>query len=810
LVIATTGSIGTVLILANFRDSARALRENAIVHARGISNYAESAILLNDHVALERVLRAATMHRDLAEIHIFDADINELASADPLPDPERSYMRGLYKSLQIIQHPGSYVVRPADDRFHVYVPIMRTQEKLDVELLDGQQSAPDLDRPIGYVALGYSLVRIRGELASRVRSSILVSLIVIAVGTGLTIVLVKQLLRPLKNLIDATVAIAGGDRSRRVQEDALPEFATLARSFNRMADRLQESYSSIERTIEQRTAELTSRTDELETEITTRERIESALRASQQQRDAIINSIDGIVWEAEPNTFAFQFVSERAENLLGYPVAQWLDQPDFWFRHIHPDDVQWAVDYCANAVRGLEDHQFEYRMIAADGRVIWMRDIVSVVAENDRPVRLCGVMFDVTTRKQAEVELERAKNAAEQANRVKRDFLANMSHEIRTPMTAILGFAENLLDPELSESDSVQVVRTIRRNGNHLMQIINDILDISKIEAGKLQIERLLCSPVQIIEEVRSLMQPRATAKRLEFDVRYQGKLPASIETDPMRLRQVLINLVTNAVKFTNEGGVRIEVELDENDSDPRIRFRVVDTGLGMSPDQLQSVFQPFTQADETTTRRFGGTGLGLAICRHLVQALGGKIDVDSTLGRGTTFSFSVRTGKLDGVERVDVTSELSSATASNAAPDAAAAAPRLDASILVAEDGPDNQRLISFILKKAGARVEIAENGQVAVDKALEARQAGEPYDVILMDMQMPVLDGYEATRTLRRDAYDLPIIALTAHAMATDRDKCIAAGCDDYATKPLDRRKLIELIAQTCAERRGVRSPT
>jgi len=381
---------------------------------------------------------------------------------------------------------------------------------------------------------------------------------------------------------------------------------------------------------------------------------------------------------------------------------------------------------------------------------------------------------------------------AEEANQSKSEFLANMSHEIRTPMTAILGFNDILLD-NATEPDDIDAARTVKENGEYLLNLINEILDLSKIEAGKLEVEQLECSPHGIIADVASLMRVRAKAKGLPLNVQFEGPIPKTIQSDPTRLRQILINIVGNAIKFTETGSIQIVTRLlDETGEKPRLQFGVTDTGIGIAVDKIDMLFKPFTQADDSTTRKFGGTGLGLSISKRLVELLGGEFSVSSTMGQGSTFSVSVSTGPLDNVNlihdsREDVNEDVKEDVK----------VPLRNLCILLAEDGPDNQRLIGFILKKAGAEVELADNGQIALELANTARSEGLPFDVILMDMQMPVLDGYAATRRLREEGYTLPIIALTAHAMSSDRQKCLDAGCDDYATKPIDRKKLIETIA-------------
>jgi signal transduction histidine kinase len=408
---------------------------------------------------------------------------------------------------------------------------------------------------------------------------------------------------------------------------------------------------------------------------------------------------------------------------------------------------------------------------------------------------------EVQERRRAERELLDARLAAESSSRSKSEFLANMSHEIRTPMTSILGYAERLSDAELHETERHDAIETIRRNGEYLLQLINDILDLSKIEAGKLALEEIPCSPARIVLDVQSAMELRALAKGLQLRVDFSEHLPQRVVTDPTRLKQVLMNLLGNAIKFTQRGEVRLQVEFappgPRGPRNAQLVFTVTDTGIGMDEAQLKHLFRPFTQADNSTARRFGGTGLGLSICRTLVERMGGDIQVRSQAGQGSSFTFRIDTGSLEGVDLVSE-GEILRLRDRLDAERLRESGVRLECRVLVAEDGEDNQRLLLYYLRKAGAEVVLAVDGHQAVDRALEAQAEGRPFDIVIMDMQMPRLDGYGATSRLRAAGYKLPIVALTANAMAHDRRRCLDAGCDDFCTKPIDKYRFLSIVAR------------
>lgn len=385
-------------------------------------------------------------------------------------------------------------------------------------------------------------------------------------------------------------------------------------------------------------------------------------------------------------------------------------------------------------------------------------------------------------------KLANAYEQAESATRSKSEFLATMSHEIRTPITAIIGFAETSLFSSQTQQTRQKAIHTIISSGKHLLHIINDILDLSKIEANKMEVERIPVSPFTVLSEVEEFIKPQAVDKGLAFGVNYIYPIPETIHTDPLRLKQILLNLCSNALKFTEQGHLIINVSYQSDGS--KLIVDVIDSGIGMSEDQIGNVCKPFAQASCSTSRRFGGTGLGLSLSCKMSTALGGKLTIQNVVDEGSCFKVVIDAGEIDRANLIYSAEQIPGyETEIDISP---LMTSPLSGKVLLAEDNVVNQQLISIYLAELNLDVSIAENGKIAVEKA-----QSEDFDLILMDMQMPVMDGLQAVTTLREQGYNKPIIALTANAMNDDKRECLDAGCNDFLAKPIDMAAFVNALS-------------
>lgn len=571
--------------------------------------------------------------------------------------------------------------------------------------------------------------------------------------------------------------------------------------------------------------------------------------ANELQRLQVLESCNVLDTAAEVE---FDDLTILARELCDTPIAlvSLLDSQRQWFKSKQGVDVSETAResaFCGYAI--LQDHTliindarndprtFDNALVTGPpyiqfyaGTPIYSREglpfgTLCVIDTEPRMLsaRQLRILEQLARQASAQMELRRSNQeyseacaAAERANQVKSAFLANMSHEIRTPMASILGFAE-LLDEDVTirAPHQKEAIAKIRNNGRHLLSLINDILDISKIEAGKVELEDIEVELLPLLQDLVDITSGKVQEKNLDFDVKFETRVPVQLRTDPVRLKQILLNLLSNAVKFTHHGGVTMAIEADE--AEGQVKFHIKDTGIGLSKEQVTKLFGAFVQADASTTREYGGTGLGLHICRHLAEMLGGGIEVKSVLNSGSQFSLSLPIGQVAESMFIDrklaegqfgrraavptPKSMITASKSSNLALD--------NVAVLLAEDGLDNQLLLRRMLESAGASVTIVENGLEAINALRESfssedGMASVPgsrthrFDLVLCDMQMPVMDGYTMVNQVRDNQWAIPVIAMTANAMAEDRQRCLNAGCDDYLSKPVARAELLECCSR------------
>ncbi|KAF0233597.1 MAG: multi-sensor hybrid histidine [Desulfovibrionaceae bacterium] len=542
-------------------------------------------------------------------------------------------------------------------------------------------------------------------------------------------------------------------------------------------------------------------------DITERKMAEQALTDSEARYRRLLGSVTSYIYTVtiDAGEAVRTVHGMGCEAVTGYTSEEYDADPYLWHKMIHPEDREAVIDCCRRALSGEGSAEFEHRISHKDGSVRWIS--TTIVPRRDASGRMTaydGLIVDITERRRIKNELQRAKDAAEAASKAKSEFMANMSHEIRTPMNAILGLTKLVLRRDLS-AEQREFLEGVMDAGASLMQIINDVLDFSKIEAGRLDLESDPFALRPLLDKIMKSFAHQARSKGLALKLHVDASVPDALQGDPGRLRQVVVNLVGNALKFTRQGVVELSVwpqppvqSGEENDArveKTQLLFMVRDTGIGIAKDKLESVFESFTQADSSTTKLFGGTGLGLAISKKLIGMMRGDIWVESEPDKGATFKFTAV-----------FTTPSSEDEACGAAAQAVSAGIRrigdvsghMPLRILVAEDDRMNQMFAETFLKDAGHTVAIAANGKQAV----EMLGAGH-YDLILMDISMPVMDGMETTRMIRASRSgtfdpDIPIVVMTAHALKGDRERFLASGANGYVAKPVEPEDLTRAVAQ------------
>jgi PAS domain S-box-containing protein len=520
----------------------------------------------------------------------------------------------------------------------------------------------------------------------------------------------------------------------------------------------------------------------------------SAAEAAVEQRQRELE----LIYESAPvgmslidREFRYVRINETHAQMNGIPRKAQLGKKCNELLPGIASTIQPLYEHVFKTGQPVKNHEvYEINSERSDRRC-WLMNFYPLSNDKGEVWAVSCIIQDITDRKIMEESLRESEQRAMQANLAKSEFLANMSHEIRTPMAAILGYAD-ILSERLQDTDCYEYVVIIKRNGRYLIELINDILDLSRIEAGKLEFDIEPVSLPDFVNEIQTLMQVRADEKNLLFHILYTGKVPETIQTDSTRLRQVLINLIGNAIKFTERGEVQLIIRMISSAEAPEIEFTVQDTGIGISDKQQSHLFKPFAQGDASVTREYGGTGLGLAISRRLVEMLNGTIEVESELGQGSIFHVRLPLGSLEGIALVEP-GQIFHTSQVSVPPDNL---PRLNCRVLVVDDRREIRYICQHFLEKSGATVITAEDGQQGVDVALAAREAGNGFQVILMDLQMPRVDGLKAVAQLRSHGFETPIIALTADAMKGDRERCLNGGYDNYLSKPIDRAVMLEMV--------------
>jgi len=756
--------VGAVFIAVEYTSSRKTLIGSLSTQAEMIADNCKASVIFDDPQDARDTLKSLRLEPSIIRACIYTKDGDSFAVYQRDDAGEKIYFKD-----------------PLRDGYSFSDGILGVSKSI---IVDGES--------VGFVCLRSDLHQLNTALTHNLYTVVFVLFGVSFIAYVLSARLQRVISGPILALTEVARNVSDNkEYSVRAVKDSNDEVGLLIDSFNEMLTQIEGNKMQLTEVNESLEEKVNERTQELSKEIAERRQAEERLKIFYRFAE---ESSQGVGWaDLEGNVIFINpalsrmFGEERPENAYGKPVARYYDRhtQKRLAEEIFPKvikDGQWLGELSTLGKNGEK--------VPTMNNLFLMRDI------DGEPLYIANTLIDITERRQTEqqreeymAELMIARDYAEEANLAKSQFLANMSHEIRTPMNGIIGFSDLLADEQLTE-DQKGYVGIIRTSGDNLLRLIDDILDFSKIEAGQLDTEIIDCSLAEMLNSVGSLMRPRAMEKGLQFEIIEKNGLPANIKTDPTRLRQCLINLISNAVKFTETGHVFVTVSLDEFNNEPFIRFDVEDTGIGIPVDKHRAIFESFSQADGSTTRKYGGTGLGLTITKQLAGLLGGELTLISEEGEGSTFSIAIPAGlditKQPFLDRHNIEGNTVLLGQSKARP-------QFSGRVLIAEDAPTNQVLIKSLLKQFGLDVTLVEDGLQAIEQ-VETCQ----FDLIFMDMMMPVMNGYEAAESLRKQSITVPIIALTANAIKGDDKKCLDAGCDEYLSKPIDQAGLLAVIAK------------
>ena len=522
---------------------------------------------------------------------------------------------------------------------------------------------------------------------------------------------------------------------------------------------------------------------------------EKELHEWKKRFEQLAENVKEAFWIYDLRTAQMVYVSPIFGQLLN---DQNLTNATFFnavLKNVHHQDLSVARSFMSDLTLG-QSTNVEFRMHGKDGQIRWLSMHSFAVRDHFQHVhRIVGVTEDVTEKREAQLALHQAKEEADAANRAKTEFLANMSHEIRTPLGAILGFAELMADKLNTDEDRAFALNAILRNGKQLSKIIDEILDLSKVEAGRLELDLEEFELMGFLEDVTSFLALQAREKAVDLFIKPMGELPLTVKSDPTKLRQILFNVIGNAIKFTERGMICIQINVIPNARHSKLKLLITDTGQGLTQEQKERIFRPFVQADSSTSRKFGGTGLGLVLARKFAGLLGGDLKLLwSTPKVGSCFEVTIDLGPAEQLKYGDAT--LLKKQSKGDISDELASTRIKGLKTLVIDDALDNRLIVERFLSRAGAMVEHAESGIIGAQKVLKNN-----YDVIIMDIQMPELDGYQTIELLRKKGVQTPVIALSAHAMKEDKERSLSAGFNEHLSKPINRKLLIETVAHMTA---------